>query len=211
VYRRDHRLSALWSFSCALAVLIAVAAPAVAVTGVEKKQFAPESALISAACPATVNIPGKKLRRVFPTLRSGDRDFAGNGPAITVSAKRQQHRTFFEDGSPFVDSLDVVVRMKARETEPDSTAARGLRAFSLYRAPAGCTIASVDFGNFDSNGYLARPPGGRAVRLSAGDIDPINKSFVRRYTVFDDRAGNDVGSYTSVRVFTRPFSVQLTG
>jgi hypothetical protein len=153
-----------------------------------------------------VNVPEKPLPRFFPSLTSGDRNFANHGPAITVAAKRQ----LFE--SPSADTLVVVVRMKAHETQADWTAAAGQRSFNLYQAPTGCNIdrSSVGRGPFDSNGYLAKPLLANPYSLDAGDSDTVNKSFVRRYTVWDNRDGNDVGTYTSVQVWTRAFTIRLT-
>jgi hypothetical protein len=137
-------------------------------------------------------------------LVSGDGDFAGHGPAITVSAKRK-----LIEGSR--DSLTVVVTMKAEETQSDWTTARGTQpTFTLYTAPPGCRISGTTTGGtFDSNGYLARAFYANPYSLPAGDTDTTNKSFVLSYTVWDDRTGADVNGYTSVQVKTKPFNVMF--
>jgi hypothetical protein len=178
-------------------VLAAAGALTLAVTG--------SSTATGQACPATVQVPEKSLPRFFPPLASGDREFNGNGPAITVSAKRK-----LIDSSPR-DFLVVTVKMKAEETRSDWTAGRGERTFTLYESPTGCNISIfVPLGSFDSNGYLARARLSNPHALDPGNTG-INGSFVRRYTVWDDRAGKDVGEYTSVQVLTRAFTVRLEG
>jgi hypothetical protein len=113
-----------------------------------------------------------------------------------VSATRQ----IWTNPSRFV----VVVRMKAEETRADWTRAHSRETYLLYTAPAGCSIADEP-GNFASNGYLPRAFTPDPRRLAAGDED----TFVRRFKVFADRDGNDVGNYTSVRVFTKGFNITL--
>ena len=105
----------------------------------------------AADCPVDEFVPSKTSPRFYPPLVSGDGDFAGHGPAITVSAKRQ-----LWSGS--IDYLKVVATMKAEETQSDWTTARGTQSsFKLYTAPAGCYIESTTLnGSFDSSGYLAR-------------------------------------------------------
>ena len=103
--------------------------------------------------------------------------------------------------------------MKAEETESNWTRASGkTSAVTLYRAPAGCHIVpgSVPFGDFDSNGYLARAEYANPYALPAGDTDLSHPSFVLGYSIRDDRVGSDVGSYTSVQVITRALQLQLS-
>ena len=169
-----------------LAICAAVASSVAAV---------PALAASESACPASFSVPAKTSARFYPPLRSGDGEFEGHGPAITVSAKRQLwHST--------QDYLSVVVNMRAEETQSDWTTAEGTQQnFTLYVAPVGCNIDSVSLtlGAFDSNGYLAKGPYPNPYPLPAGDSEIINKSFVSGYTVWDDRAGTDVGGYTSVQ------------
>ena len=158
-----------------------------------------------AGCSDDAYVLSKTSPRFYPPLVSGDGDFAGHGPAITVSAKRN-----LIDASR--DSLTVVVTMKAEETQSDWTTARGTQSnFTLYTAPPGCQIESVSFisGSFDSSGYLARASYANPYSLPAGDTSSVNKSFVLGYTVWDDRTGADVNGYTSVQVKTRPFTVHF--
>jgi hypothetical protein len=157
-------------------------------------------------CPASVTVPAKTSSRFYPPLRSGDGEFEGHGPAITVSAKRQRW-----DAAQ--DYLSVVVRMRAEETQSDWTMAEGTQlSFTLYVAPAGCNIDAtwLTLGAFDSNGYLAKGSYPNPYSLPAGDSDVVNKSFVSGYTVWDDRVGSDVAAYTSVQVTTRAFTVRFT-
>jgi hypothetical protein len=158
------------------------------------------------ACPATVSVPAKVSPRFYPPLTAGDREFRAHGPAITVSAKRQLWNST-------TDYLQVVVKMRAEETQSDWTKAEGTQTFILFRAPTGCGIdpKSIPNGDFDSNGYLARTSYANPYQLPAGDATQVNKSFVSKYTVWDDRVGSDVGAYTSVSVTTRAFTVRLTG
>ena len=191
--RRAGKIGALLAMGAAF-VLSVVTVPGAAATGE------------AVACPASVSVPAKTSVRFFPPLRSGDAEFAGQGPAITVSAKRQRW-----DSTQ--DYLAVVVNMRAEETQSDWTMAEGTQQnFTLYVAPVGCNIdaASLTLGAFDSNGYLAKGPYPNPYPLPAGDSDVINKTFVSGYTVWDDGAGADVGSYTSVQVTTRPFTVRFT-
>jgi hypothetical protein len=162
------------------------------------------SATPAADCSVDASVPSKTSPRFYPPLVSGDGDFAGHGPAITVSAKRQ-----LISGAP--DAFRVVVKMKAEETQSDWTTARGMQlSFTLYTAPSGCHIQRTSInGSFDSSGYLARAFYANPYSLPAGDTDSLNPSFVLGYTVWDDRTGADVNGYTSVQVKTRPFTVHF--
>ena len=192
------------AIACPQAIRLALAAGGVLLaSGIVG--LADGSPATGATCPATASVLGKTLPRLFPPLEHGDRNFAGHGPAVTVAAKRK-HIT---NGT---DSLTVTVRMRAQETTSDWTRAAGERTFTLYTAPSGCHIVfgSARLGPFDSNGYLNRAGiTSDPFSLTAGDTDTLNPSFVRRYTVWDDHSGDDVTSYTSVRVLTRTFSVRL--
>jgi hypothetical protein len=76
----------------------------------------PGLAAAGAGCPATVDVVRDlKLPRFFAPLTSGDREFVGHRPAITVSAKR------LETDRPSGDFLTVVVKMQAQEPESDWT------------------------------------------------------------------------------------------
>lgn len=165
------------------------------------------STAAGASCPATGYVAPKTLPRLYPKLVSGDRNFAGHGPAVTVAAKRKLY-SYWPNS---VDTLNVTVSIRAQETTSDWTTATGERSYELYRAPAGCriVIGSAGLGPFDSNGYLARAATSNPYPLPAGDADSLNPSFVRGYTVWDDHSGDDVGSYTSVQVHTRGFFVRL--
>lgn len=177
---------------------------AIALTALVLPQEAASGAWV--ACPASVTVPEKTSARFYPPLVAGDREFEGHGPSITVSAKRE-----LWEGT--TDVLLVVVKMRAEETQSDWTRAEGTQqTFTLYQAPTGCGIdaSSVPYGNFDSNGYLARAAYPNPYPLPAGDPATVNKSFVLRYSVWDDRAGTDVVDYTSVTVTTRSFTVRLT-
>src|SRR4051794_5154091 len=68
-------------------------------------------------CSGTVSVPAKNLPRMFPSLVSGDADFAAHGPSVTVSAKRQHISV--SGGPSASDSLLVVVTMRAEETRSD--------------------------------------------------------------------------------------------
>lgn len=164
-------------------------------------QAAAEQAAV--VCPTSVSVPAKALT-LYPSRTAGDTDFGGNGPAITVSAKREKW-----DGSS--DYLSAVIRMRAEETKSDWTAADGTKSFVLYLAPAGCNIdtRSLAYGSFDSNGYLAKTSSADPRQLAAGDAS-INPSFVSGYTVWDDHSGRDIDTYTRVQVKTRAFTVHFT-
>lgn len=157
-----------------------------------------------ASCPATASVPEKTLEPLDPSLVSGDPNFAGHGPAVTVAAKRKHIASS-------TDSLIVVVRMRAEETTSDWTTAEGQQTFPLYTAPPGCHIVlgSASRGPFDSNGYLAGAATSDPYSLTPGDTDTLNPSFVRGYRIWADHSGDDVPTYTSVRVLTRAFSVRL--
>jgi hypothetical protein len=157
------------------------------------------------AC-APVNVSPAPSPRFYPPLVSGDREFEGHGPAITVSAKRVKLTTTTRD------YLIVIVKMRAEETESDWSKAEGTQqTHTLYTAPTGCHInARLLPGAFDSNGYLARSSYANPFSLPAGDTDTLNPSFVAGYTVWDDRVGQDVNDYTSVQVRFKPFTVQFT-
>jgi hypothetical protein len=178
-------------------------------TGALTLALAPGSTGTGLACPFTQEQKeAGYLPRFFPPRTSGDRDFGGHGPAITVSAKRELIQV-----SPGPDRLEVVVKMKAQETRSDWSTANGEGRFTLYTSPPGCDISSVGLGGeeFDSNGYLARPLLANPYTLEAGNRG-ISHSFVRGangYKVWDDRVGKDIGSYTSVQVFYRAFTVHL--
>jgi hypothetical protein len=163
----------------------------------------PGTSAADAACDPTAHVDGDNLPRFFPRLTSGDREFAGHGPAITISAKMRRVPKATRD------TLVVVVKMRAEETQPDTTTADSGRTFPLYQAPRGCRIrpGSVRVGSFDSNGYLAAPAAADPFPLDAGDT---NASFVQGYRVWDDRVGLDVGLYTSVQVVTRAFNIRLS-
>jgi hypothetical protein len=153
----------------------------------------------------------KTSPRFYPPLVSGDGNFAGHGPAITVSAKR----LIVVGGT--THGIQVKVAMKAEETQSDWTTARSTQfAYMLYTPPSGCEVDHIDAANnyvsFDSNGYLARALLANPYLLPAGNTDPVEKSFVLSYTVWDDRSGADVttvNSYTSVQVKTRKLTVHL--
>jgi hypothetical protein len=183
-----------------------------------------ESALVCAR-PGIVSVPERTSTRFYPPLVTGDPEFSGHGPAVTVSAKRILW-------SSSTDSLSVIVRMRAEETRSDWTKADGTQlSYTLYTAPPGCHIdaSSLPYEGFDANGYLDRSIYPNPCRLRAGDTGtaaqgmtnpcspgpdepmPVNPSFVAGYQVYDDRTGPDVQGYTSVRVIFRPFWVRLRG
>jgi hypothetical protein len=178
------------------ALSVVVAASVLVVSGA--------SATPAAGCSVDAYVPSKTLPRFYPPLVSGDGNFAGHGPAITVSAKRKLF-------SGVLDAFIVVVKMKAEETQSDWTIASGTQStFTLYTGPSGCNIERASTtGSFDSNGYLARALFTNPYSLPAGDTDSVNKNFVLAYTVWDDRTGADVNGYTSVQVKTRPFTVHF--
>jgi hypothetical protein len=167
-------------------------------------------AMASAAAPAcpSVLVPGKWLPQYHPPLVSGDAEFGVHGPAITVSAKR----LFWDFPRGSRDSVTVEVRMRAEETQPDWTTALGVGTFTLYTAPRSCNIdpTSLTLGDFDSNGYLARQNDTNPHLLDPGDMAEVNAGFVSGYRIWDRRSGLDVGSYASVQVRTRPFTVKFT-
>lgn len=156
-----------------------------------------------------VEIDPRATPRFFPPLTSGDAEFGGNGPAITVSAK------LIRTDSPSGDFLTVKVMMRAEETKSDWTKAEGTMTYLLFQADPGCDINySLLPGKFDSNGYLARAASrGVSYGLPAGDpgegIHNLNPSFVDHYRVHGDRLGSDVGSWTSVQVAPRRFTVNF--
>ena len=153
-----------------------------------------------AACESTP-VAARALPVYRPPLVSGDGDFAGHGPAVTVYAKRELWST----GAG--DSLVVRVRIRAEETSTNWSRAEGATGYTLFTGAPGCRIdASLLPGGFDANGYLARPLHPNPYSLPPGNTG-VNASFVAGYTVWDDRPGSDIGAYTGVRVTTRAFTV----
>jgi hypothetical protein len=103
----------------------------------------------AAACAAQ-SLGARESPRFFPPRVSGDREFAGNGPVIIVSAKLVRTTEVAPGFSR--DHLSVIMRMDAQETRPDWTRAAGTQAtFTLYSALAGCFIDTSRLpGSFDA-------------------------------------------------------------
>jgi hypothetical protein len=110
----------------------------------------------------------------------GDKDFGGNGPRVRVTASLEVSS----------GSVDVLVKMHAKETKKDWTEGVGELRKTLYKATEGETILSVmgekEFTllNHEVNGH---DPQSYRTRLGV-------------LKVYGDHKGDDVGGYTGMEL-----------
>lgn len=165
--------------------------------------------------------------RFRPPHTSGDREFGGNGPEVTVRVRLE-----IRDGR----RLDATVYMSGVETGGDGTAVEGTQTSTVWRAPAGWRIR--DFGrNVGAGGAFSSADRAR-YSISYTDTDheddflivghgedntikdanrwfhednwptmDADRSPILTLVAVGDQNGADAGTKTSVRVFFRDLNV----
>lgn len=177
----------------AAVALGATAAPAAAAqAGSGTRAAAAPSPAVAVSIPAR-HIPVTGL--YIPPHVDGDREFAGHGPDILTRANLLGVGT---------NRLSVTIFMDAIETSGDHTRARGTSPeFTIYVAPAGQCIASVNRGTFEELQYRDTDHG---VDVFPGQVVG---SFVQQWRAVGDTDGDEAGKETGAAISTFTFTATV--
>jgi hypothetical protein len=126
-----------------------------------------------------------------PPHTNGDREFDGNGPAVTARV----------DLLVRPQSIDARVYMRARETESDWTTAEGTKEFPLYKPDPGWQITGVVESTVTTHSYTDS-------NHSLDSFDKGSGSAVRRFVFVGDTEGDEAGTRTKVDVAFNQLRIQ---
>lgn len=196
------RVAAIASAAFVAAVLPGTTAPADAVATPAEAVAATEGCQTR-----TYTVPSRTNTKFIPSHTRGDRDYAGHGPDVSLKANLEL----------ITDSLGrtagrVRLAVQAVETVSDSTTASGIRYSGLFVTDAGYRIERIT----DSSGRNIVLQDTKSYRdtdhtddlLSPGYVPSTSfTSFVLRYVVTGDTAGDEAGTETGVTLTTKGFTV----
>jgi len=145
-------------------------------------------------CHRTTEYLPEGVYHYYPPHTRGDRELDGD-TRIKVIA-----------GLNFPDNnnrrVRFVIQMTAEEIGGDHSTAHGSEAFDLYVAPPGYKMETVRGAHSDEIEYVDRTHYGDTFERGSGGP-------VKKFVVYGDRDGNDIGEYTSVKVEINPLEVRL--
>lgn len=190
-----RRVAAIASAAFVAAVLPGATAAADAVEATE-------------ACQTkTYTIPSRTYTKFIPSHTRGDRDYAGHGPDVSLRASLE----LITNGSGGTTGR-VRLAMEAVETVSDWTTASGVRYSGLFVTDAGYRVERI----VDSTGRNVVLQDQKYFRdtdhtddlLAPGYVtSTFFTSFVSRYVVTGDTAGDEAGTRTGVTLTTKGFTV----
>ncbi|MEA1893717.1 MAG: hypothetical protein U9N36_00665 [Euryarchaeota archaeon] len=123
---------------------------------------------------------------LIPPHVGGDREFAGHGPRVWVSARLSVRNS---------DELWVRVWMRAKETKRDWTEAAGSANYMIYEHDR--PIHQILSGNYSQDYYLDTDHGVDFLTQAPGEL-------VRQFECVGDTRGKEAGTRTGVRVHFNP-------
>lgn len=147
---------------------------------------------ISVSSTKTVKLPST-LVLTPQRYGSGDAEFDGNGPHMTLEAKIEhtQHKVFLK------------IRMHAKEVGGDGSRGRLLKTYQIFGVAKGTRIRSV---SGTTNGWV----------MLVNDVDTrhsvkkIGRAGWGTFLLYGDRKGKDLGAYTKIVArFTKSLAVHL--
>lgn len=178
------------SFATIALTVGALAAPSEAVSGKPAKPPVGTLAIVP-----IFDRPLPAVNKFIPPHTRGDKEYKGHGPDVHAEARLNGVGT---------NSLVVRLFMKAVETKSDWTTAEGHSPFfTIYVAPPGQCIRSVNVGTFDEIDYRDTD--------HAEDSFPGQTmgSFVATYFFIGDTSGDEAGTETGMAILTKPFTADV--
>lgn len=191
-----------------VAVIASAAFVAAVVPGVTAAADAAEA--LDACQTKTYSIPSQTYSKFIPSHTAGDRDYAGHGPDVSLKASLE----LIVNASGGTTGR-VRLAMEAVETVSDSTTASGIRYSGLFVTDAGYRVERI----MDSTGRNVVLQDQKYYRdtdhaddlLGPGYITSTYfTSFVSRYVVTGDTAGDEAGTRTGVTLTTKGLTVQAS-
>lgn len=181
----------------------AIAALALVVTVPAGPALSDDTGGAVAACTEQFVTLGARTVNFVPPHTSGDADFAGHGPRVTVRTHVRDD-VWDRTATTFSGTVHIDIFMQAVETTSDFTAATGNRTDLTYIAPLGFYVVITDtFRRTDEVSYVDTD--------HSNDVfGPGFSSFVSQYTIVGDTAGNEAGSETRVAIVTRDIHLKLS-
>lgn len=159
---------------------------------------------------ATMSVAGRTLTKFVPSHVDGDRDYAGHGPDVSLKASLE----LFTNSSGGTTGR-IRTAMNAVETVADWTTVNGVRYSGLFVTPAGYRLTKI----VDNTGRNVVLQDSKAYRdtdhtddlLSPGYVtSQFFTSFVSRYVVTGDTAGDEAGTRTGVTLSTKGMHLTMT-
>lgn len=190
-----RRAAVIASAACVAAVLPGANATAHATTATE-------------ACQTkSYTIGSRTLTKFVPSHVRGDRDYAGHGPDVQLKTNLEL-LTNASGGT----TLRTRLAITATETVSDWTTTQGVMYSQLFVTDAGYRVNRI----VDASGRTVVIQDQKYYRdtdhaddlLAPGYVTSTNfTSFVSRYVVTGDTAGDEAGTRTGVTLTTKGFTV----
>lgn len=150
----------------------------------------------------TATVQNGSWREYCPILEAGDNEFAGNGPEVSGTFQLGVS----SDGKRAEVTVDVLFNETLPDTHPDDSRARVSVVSTLYTAPFGKRIATINANNlFNWGGYIDTD--------HTPDLFTITSDFIEQIESNGDTGGQDLPcgpqdrSYLKVKY--KPFQVTL--
>lgn len=128
-----------------------------------------------------------------PPLVGGDREFAGHGPRVQVSARLSIRNS---------RELWATVYMNAKETRADWTQAEGTAEYLVYRHPGVQRILRIVSDSYSFSSYVDTDHDVDFLEMAAGEL-------VRQFECVGDTRGPEAGLRTGVRVHFNPITLEV--
>lgn len=129
------------------------------------------------------------LPKFVPQHVNGDREFAGHGPRVEVSARIYVRNTY---------ELWTTIWMRARETQSDWTEATGSTNYLLYRHDR--PIQAIVSDTYSAHTYVDTDHADDEFALGPNDL-------VERFVCTGDTGGSEAGTRTGVTVHFNPIDI----